>query len=120
MSDDVGLIIALEARAMEFAKTPETETRRDLDTAREVLADRIAALVTERDALRASVHSCHTGCTYAGCVNERLRAELDAARSALASTQHPCDHVWTVTYSGATYHDCRCDKCGETMRETCD
>lgn len=32
----------------------------------------------------------------------------------------PCEHRWKVTQQGALWHDCRCDLCGETKRETWD
>ena len=31
-----------------------------------------------------------------------------------------CAHKWRVTQQGHLYHDCRCDLCGETKRETWD
>lgn len=47
-----------------------------------------AALTAERDQLRTDlanalardIHTCHAGCTRAGCVNARLRAEVEALR----------------------------------------
>ena len=49
-------------------------------------------------------------------------AALVAERGAAVADAEPaqCAHVWKVTPSGVTYHDCRCDKCGATKRETWD
>lgn len=33
------------------------------------------------DALEGAVHSCHPGCTRAGCVNEKLREAIEEQRS---------------------------------------
>lgn len=64
------------------------EAADELDRLRAELAD----LKIERDILRrdndnhrASVHSCHAGCTRAGCVNERLRAALREAAESIES-----------------------------------
>ena len=31
-----------------------------------------------------------------------------------------CAHRWKVTHEGVTWHDCRCELCGVTKRETWD
>lgn len=31
-----------------------------------------------------------------------------------------CEHHWKVTHQGVLWHDCRCELCGETKRETWD
>lgn len=33
------------------------------------------------EAMQADIHSCHPNCARAGCVNERLRAEVEALRA---------------------------------------
>lgn len=33
------------------------------------------------EAMQADIHSCHPNCPKAGCVNERLRAEVEALRA---------------------------------------
>ncbi|MGL4648993.1 MAG: hypothetical protein ACRC1H_06280 [Caldilineaceae bacterium] len=57
-------------------------------------------LTVERDILRhdnanhrADVHSCHAGCTRAGCVNERLRDVLRACQRHLACNACTSDLV---------------------------
>lgn len=42
-------------------------------------AAELADITAERDALVNDVHSCHAGCTLAGCVAAGLRADLAAA-----------------------------------------
>jgi hypothetical protein len=32
----------------------------------------------------------------------------------------PCEHQWKVTQQGVTYHDCQCELCGATKRESWD
>jgi hypothetical protein len=34
--------------------------------------------------------------------------------------QAECEHRWKVTQQGMTYHDCRCELCGATKRESWD
>lgn len=31
-----------------------------------------------------------------------------------------CEHRWKVTHHGVLWHDCKCELCGETKRETWD
>jgi outer membrane murein-binding lipoprotein Lpp len=40
-------------------------------------------LTAQVEALRNDIHSCHAGCTKAGCVNERLRAEITRLQESL-------------------------------------
>jgi len=49
-----------------------------------IAADEIERLRTELANLRAiDVHSCHANCTRSGCVNARLRNEVDDLRAAM-------------------------------------
>jgi hypothetical protein len=83
-----------------------------LEVMRELKADNIklrAAAKQARTALSELIASADP-LVYSGA----LRALDDALGTA------PCAHVWKVTHSGQTYHDCRCDKCGATKRETWD
>ena len=56
-------------------------------------ADRSAAMLAELERLTrelanaraADIHSCHAGCTRAGCVNARLREERDQLRRDVAA-----------------------------------
>ena len=43
-------------------------------------ADNAALRAELANARAADIHSCHAGCTRAGCVNARLREERDALR----------------------------------------
>jgi hypothetical protein len=49
-------------------------------------------------------------------VHEYADENFDVA----ALVASPCEHRWKVTHSGVTWHDCRCELCGETKRETWD
>jgi seryl-tRNA synthetase len=46
----------------------------------------------EIELLKSDIHSCHPGCTKAGCVNERLRAEIELLK-ATASSNYGRGHV---------------------------
>jgi len=51
---------------------------------------------------------------------DRPWAELPRTLFKNGRTETPCNHVWKVTHSGATYNDCRCSLCGDTKRTTWD
>jgi hypothetical protein len=43
--------------------------------------------------------------------------DIDAA---IDKARIQCNHHWKVTHESATFHDCRCELCGATKRETWD
>lgn len=53
---------------------------------------------------------------------EAVTAELDSNghAKAIVAAATACGHRWMVTQQGMTYHDCRCEKCGATKRESWD
>ena len=53
---------------------------------------------------------------------EAVMQELDSNghAKAIVAAATACDHRWMVTQQGMTYHDCRCEKCGATKRESWD
>lgn len=55
-------------------------------------ADQLRALADELERLRADgIHSCHPGCTRSGCVNDRLRKEVERLRAKVAQAQAQAD-----------------------------
>jgi len=65
-------------------KAEAAEWMKARDDALAELSAEIAALRAENARLQADgIHSCHDGCTRSGCVNARLRACMDQARTAL-------------------------------------
>ena len=65
-------------------KAEASEWMKARDDALAELSAEIAALRAENARLQADgIHSCHDGCTRSGCVNARLRACMDQARTAL-------------------------------------
>jgi hypothetical protein len=69
---------ALAAQAAEPAAVVDKCNSYIVDNAR--LAEANDALRAEIAHLNGNVHSCHAGCTRAGCVNARLRADAERYR----------------------------------------
>ena len=55
--------------------------------------------------LRNDVHSCHAGCSRAGCVNERLRAALDTI-AARTGSDDPCRALVQIARDALRHNRC--------------
>jgi hypothetical protein len=128
----------LIARLRDEADLCRNETADDIAGLLDEAANAIAALVAERDAAIAALQELtlaeghyrlifqtapSAGHLDVGRAWDRMKRAGDKARmilDAARAAQEPCAHVWKVTHSGVTYHDCRCDKCGEYKRESWD
>ena len=69
-----------QCRAAEYAEAAN-ELERQSDAIQRLWKERDEL----RDALAGDIHSCHPGCNRAGCVNQRLRAEVEAKRADAAA-----------------------------------
>lgn len=62
-----------------------------------------ARAAREIERLRTDVHSCHGGCSRAGCVNVRLRAALDKIAERMSSDD-PCSALVQIARDALRYN----------------